>query len=213
MTKRTRIKICGITNTEDARCAVNAGVDAIGMIFASKSPRRIDPEKAREIVSGVPPFVDIVGVFVNEDPAMVNDIVKYCSLTVVQLHGTEDAEYCRSLAVRVLKAVSVHDETTTADFLPYADAVSGFLLDTYHPEMAGGTGRSFDWRIFESLQIPRPFLLAGGLSPANIVEAIQVVRPFGVDVNSGVESEPGRKDHGMISDVIQLVMDTDRSLA
>ncbi|MEN8142598.1 MAG: phosphoribosylanthranilate isomerase [Thermodesulfobacteriota bacterium] len=210
MVKRTRIKICGMTEQADVKRAVAAGVDALGFIFAEKSPRRIEPDKARDLIRTVPPFVDTVGVFVNADPDLVTDIIKYCGLTMVQLHGDEQVDYCELMPVRVLKSFAVGKDEVTPKIERYENAVQGYLLDTYHEKMAGGTGQPFDWKIVESLNIPGPVYLAGGIGPETVEEAIKIVRPFAVDVNSGVEIEPGKKDHDKIAAVVEAVRRADQ---
>ena len=209
MVKRTRIKVCGITDREDLVHAVAAGVDGLGFIFAEKSPRRVEPEKARELIKSVPPFVDAIGVFVNEDPDVVTDIIKYCGLTMVQLHGQENIDYCQLMPVRVLKAFAVNGDTDGSEMAVYSGVAAGYLLDTYHKSMAGGTGQTFDWSLIDGLRIPGPVLLAGGLGPDNVGEAISAVRPFAVDVNSGVETSPGCKDHDKISELVEAVRRAD----
>ena len=199
MQNRTRIKVCGITNVEDALGALERGVDALGFIFAESSPRYISPEDAREIIVKLPPFASYIGVFVDEDPVEIGEIIEYCYLTAVQLHGGEDPEYCQKLAhdvppCRVIKAFRVGRETGPADFEPYADAVSAFLLDTYVKGQEGGTGQTFDWGMVERFNLARPLILAGGLDPDNVGDAVAAVNPFAIDVNSGVEAEPGKKD-------------------
>ncbi len=194
MGSRTRIKICGMTDEQEARHAVAAGVDALGFIFVQESPRYIRPEEARAIIATLPPFVDAVGVFRNDDPARVQEIVQYCGLTMLQLHGDESPEYCRQFPLRVIKAFQVRPGFSGEDLQPYERVVAGFLLDTYHKELAGGTGESFDWSVVASLQAQRPVILAGGIGPENVGQAIAAARPFAVDVNSGVEQAPGRKD-------------------
>ncbi|MBU2538737.1 MAG: phosphoribosylanthranilate isomerase [Proteobacteria bacterium] len=194
MNGRTRIKVCGMREIAEVAAVVAAGVDAIGLIFVKKSLRYIDPDRAREIVGKLPPFVDAVGVFVDQDAVEVNEIVRYCGLTMVQLHGAESPAYCSEIACRVMKAFRVRESMTTEDLAPYAGMVSGFLFDTFHEKMAGGTGQTFDWHLLEKLTPPRPVILAGGLTPANVGEAVRQVRLFAVDLNSGVEFEPGRKD-------------------
>ncbi len=196
---RTRVKMCGITNRYDAQEGVRAGVDALGFIFVEASPRHILPEDAREIIFDLPPFVDCVGVFVDRDAQEVEEIIAYCGLSYVQLHGSEDSKYCERLArstapCKVIKAFRVNGETPAELFTPYNEAAQGFLLDTYSKGIAGGTGMVFDWRIIDSLSLQSPLILAGGLGPENVREAIRQVRPFGVDVNSGVERAPGMKD-------------------
>ncbi|MCK4839675.1 MAG: phosphoribosylanthranilate isomerase [Desulfobulbaceae bacterium] len=209
MVKRTRIKVCGITDRADLVHAVAAGVDGLGFIFAEKSPRRIEPEKARELIKSVPPFVDAVGVFVNEDPDVVTDIIKYCGLTMVQLHGQENIDYCQLMPVRVLKSFAVSSDTDGAEMAAYSGVAAGYLLDTYHKAMAGGTGQTFDWNLIDGLQIPGPVFLAGGLGPENVGAAISAVRPFAVDINSGVETAPGCKDHAKITALVEAVRRVD----
>jgi phosphoribosylanthranilate isomerase len=194
MNARTRIKVCGMRELGEVAGVVAAGVDAIGLIFVEQSPRYIDPERAREIVASLPPFVDAVGVFVDQDAAAVNEIVRYCGLTMVQLHGAESPAYCAEINCRVMKVFRVRKSLTREDLAPYADKVSGFLFDTFQEKIAGGTGQTFDWNLLEKLAPPRPVVLAGGLTPENVGEAIRQARPFAVDLNSGVEFAPGRKD-------------------
>ena len=202
MNGRVRVKICGMTRIDDAQCAAAAGVDALGFIFYAKSPRHIEPEAARRIIAGLPPLVDAVGVFVNEEMARVETVVRGCGLQYAQLHGAEPPDYCRELAARagcrVLKAIRVGPATTAAEVAPYRGAVCGFLLDTYQQEAVGGTGAVFDWALIDRLQLDRPFLLAGGLSVDNIAAALAQAQPFGVDANSGLERAPGIKDHDLI---------------
>jgi len=205
---RTRIKTCGITNAADAAMAVAMGVDALGFIFAATSPRAISPERAKEIIAQMPPLVNAVGVFVNWSPAEIIEIIKYCGLTLVQLHGDESPEYCRKLAVdakpcRLIKAFRVRPDSDERDFAPYQDAVSAFLLDTWHPALRGGSGERFDWRRIASFNLRRPCILAGGLGPGNVALAIKEVRPLALDLNSGIEDEPGRKNQGKLEQAIK----------
>ncbi len=194
MAFRTRIKVCGITCQEDARAAVAAGADGLGFIFVPQSPRLVQPEMVRAITVSLPPFVDSVGVFRDEEIEVVQEIVHYCKLSLVQLHGSESPEYCRNVSCRVIKSFSMRPESENEELAAYAYAVSGFLLDTYHKDMAGGTGLTFDWKLVAQVKPPGPVILAGGLTPENVGEAIRQVKPFAVDVNSGVEYQPGRKD-------------------
>lgn len=217
MHSRTRIKVCGITSAEDAKEAIGIGVDAIGFIFAESSPRFISPEKAKEIVTQLPPFIHYVGVFVDKDPVEIQEIIEYCGLSYVQLHGSEDAEYCQKLAqaatpCKLIKAFRVGSRTMAADFTPYEDSVKGFLLDTYMEGQEGGTGRPFDWSIVESLKLQLPVILAGGLNPENVAEAIRSVRPFAIDLNSGVETEPGKKDLAKLRNLVEIVAGVDTEL-
>lgn len=212
MIKRTRIKVCGITRPADALQAVACGVDALGFIFAEKSRRRVDPDRARQIIATLPPFVDAVGVFVDADPARVKEIVAYCGLTVLQLHGRESVEYCRSMELRVVKAFAVRTDTDSAEIESYAGVAAGYLFDTYHEKLAGGTGRTFDWSLLRKFTISRPLILAGGLNPDNVAGAIRQVSPFAVDLNSGVEIEPGLKDHALIEAAVRQVRKVDAEL-
>ena len=208
--QRIRIKICGMTRLADAQCAVEAGVDALGFIFHPPSPRAIDPAAARQIIEQLPPLVDAVGVFVDRDPQQVVEIIRQCGLGYAQLHGKESPEYCRRLTAdaptcRILKAIRVSPQTTAAAAAPYRDFVQGFLLDTYQKNIVGGTGEIFDWSIIDRLDLDKPFLLAGGLSVANISVALRQVRPYGVDANSGLEEAPGVKSHHLIRQFVATV--------
>lgn len=208
--RRIRIKICGMTRLADALCAVDAGVDALGFIFFEKSPRAITPQAAREIIKQLSPFVDVVGVFVDEELQRIAGIVQECGLGYVQLHGSESPAYCRELATlvapcQILKAVRVGEQTTAEDVALYHDCVRGYLLDTYQKNNVGGTGQTFDWTIIDRLQIKKTFLLAGGLDIDNIRAALERVRPYGVDANSGLEDAPGLKNHTLIQRFISTV--------
>ena len=212
MADRTRIKVCGITDSGEAAALASLGVDALGFVFVRESPRYIEPELAQKIIRQLPPFVNTVGVFVNEDPDLVNDIAQYCSLTFVQLHGSEPPEYCESISSQVIKVFRVQDESSLAARESYAGLVKGFLLDTYHSDLAGGTGKSFDWRLAADSSFPGPFILAGGLNAGNVEEAIKQVRPFAVDVSSGVELEAGCKDITEVKRFIMAVKMADQDL-
>jgi phosphoribosylanthranilate isomerase len=209
MNGRTRIKVCGMRELAEVAGVVAAGVDAIGLIFVEQSPRYIDPERARDIVKSLPPFVDAVGVFVDQEAAAVNEIVRYCGLTKVQLHGAESPAYCAEIACRVMKVFRVRESLTAEDLAPYADEVSAFLFDTFQEKVAGGTGQTFAWSLLEKLASPRPVVLAGGLTPENVGEAVRQARPFAVDLNSGVEFAPGRKDLAKVRAAIAQVAAAD----
>lgn len=209
MAFRTRIKVCGITNHEDARAAAAAGADAIGFIFVEQSPRLVQPDRVRAITEELPPFIERVGVFRDEEIDVIREIIHYCHLTLVQLHGSESPEYCSKIPRPVIKTFSVRPESDSEELVPYAQVASGFLLDTYHRHMAGGTGRTFDWKIVEKLRPPGPVILAGGLNPDNVGEAISQVKPFAVDVNSGVEYQPGRKDLDKLKNFVLEVQKAD----
>jgi phosphoribosylanthranilate isomerase len=190
-----RIKICGITNIEDARAAVDLGADALGFVFAESS-RRISPENARDITNQLPPFVAKVGVFVNAPLTHLRRIRDYCGLDAVQLHGEEDADYIQALGPCVIKALRLNGKPLGE--LPNA----ALLLDAYDPQLRGGTGKLCDWSAAKELAKSRLVILAGGLGPDNVAQAIKQVKPYAVDVSSGVEIEPGRKDHDKIASFI-----------
>ena len=197
MNTTVKIKICGITNAEDAAAAVTAGADALGFVFYRKSPRCIDPAVAKQIIATLPPLVTPVGVFVNEDMTVARGIMDDCGLAIAQLHGDETAAYCRELARPIVKAIRVKDR---GSFLALAEfqgraGVRGFILDTFSSEGYGGTGLVMDWSLAAEAAKTATILLAGGLTPDNVGQAIRVVRPYGVDVSSGVERVPGQKDH------------------
>jgi len=206
---RTRIKMCGTTNPEDALAAVRAGVDGLGFIFVDKSPRNVEPDTARSITRLLPPFIHAVGVFVDRPVHEVVELVNHCRLTHIQLHGHEDFSYCKELERKgnrtLIKAFRVGPDTTATEFTDFDDVVQGFLLDTYKKGVAGGTGDTFDWTIIRRLHLKRPLILAGGLNPDNVREAIASVRPYAIDINSGVEKAPGIKDHDLLSGLIRQV--------
>ncbi len=187
-----RVKICGITRFEDASAAVSFGADALGFVFYEASPRFVFPETVKEIISNLPPFVTTVGVFVNATPNEIEEIVKYTGIDIVQLHGEEPPEECEFWP-RVIKAFRVREMDDLRELKRYR--ASAYLLDTYSPETPGGTGVTFNWDIAVEAKRLGPVILAGGLNPDNVVDAVKRVRPYAVDVSSGVEAEKGIKDH------------------
>ena len=213
MSRGYRVKICGITNEEDAAAAVEAGADALGFIFHRKSPRYIEPAAAKRIIATLPPLVTPVGVFVNDDVAAVRSIVDSCGLGLAQLHGDESAAYCQELGRPVMKALRLKDRgsfLSLAEFKGRAE-VRGLVIDAYSEKEFGGTGRVVDWTLAAEAAKAATILLAGGLTPDNVGRAIQAVRPYGVDVSSGVESSPGKKDHAKIRaflDAVRVVSST-----
>jgi phosphoribosylanthranilate isomerase len=188
----TKVKICGITSLDDALMAVEAGADALGFVFFAKSPRYVTPDQAAEIIAGIPPFVQVVGLFVNESLEVVNATADRCGLDVVQLHGEESPEYCSQVCRRVMKAFRVQNVQSLAPMANYR--VAAFLLDAYSANSYGGTGERFDWDLAVIAKQHGPLVLAGGLTPDNVAAAVAQVRPYAVDVSSGVESSPGKKD-------------------
>jgi phosphoribosylanthranilate isomerase len=207
---RTWIKICGICRLEDGLAAAEAGADAIGFVFA-ESPRRIDAEAARTIARDLPPHVLRFGVFVDETPAEIARVVAAAELDRVQLHGFEEPMVRELVGTRVVKAFRARDESVIEEIAGWA--VDTFFLDTWTPEAAGGTGRPFDWGVARRAAQLGRLILAGGLTPDNVGTAIQEVRPFGVDVSSGVEEFPGVKDARRIRDFVDAVRRADRERA
>ncbi len=187
-----RIKICGITNSEDAQAAVEYGADALGFLF-SKSPRQVTKEQSRDIVKNLPPFISPVGVFVDEQIDTLKEICDFCAIRTVQLHGSESPLYLNDLkGYKIIKAFRVKEEDELkplANYKPHA-----FLLDSFVKGVMGGTGVSFNWEIARQAHKYGTIILSGGLTPENVKEAIQMVKPYAVDVSSGVESSPGKKD-------------------
>lgn len=198
-----RVKICGITNLEDAETACRLGADALGFVFA-KSPRQIDIATAKKIASHMPPYITLVGVFVDENIRKVRNIAEKCRLDCIQLHGKESRNYCKVLKkyYKIVKVIRVGGRSSFSGFSGYD--VDAFLLDTYKAGKAGGTGLKFDWSIVPAAagKLGRPVILSGGLNNGNVSEAIKRAGPYAVDVSSGVESSPGRKDAKLIREFI-----------
>ena len=200
----TEIKICGITNLEDASFAVECGADALGFNFYPKSPRYGAPESAKEIIEKIPDGITKVGVFVNHDALEVKKIVDYCGLDLVQLHGDESPEYCRQLPSSLLiKAFSPRGEGDLRTLSSYP--VKAILVDAYDPVRYGGTGKRSDWRLAVKVKETHPLIIAGGLNADNIREVIEIVSPHAVDINSGAESSPGRKDPEKVRKIVEIV--------
>jgi len=188
----TKVKICGITSLDDALMAVDAGADALGFVFFEKSPRFIGAKAAAQIIAKLPPLVQVVGLFVNAELELVNRTADRCGLDIVQLHGEESPEFCSLVRRRVMKAFRVRGPESLIPLSEYR--VAAYLLDAYSPHAYGGTGEVFDWDCAVAAKEHGPVVLAGGLNPDNIAGAVAKVMPYGVDVSSGVESAPGKKD-------------------
>ncbi len=203
----TRVKVCGITSHEDAVAAVEAGADALGFIFVPGTPRCLRPEVAERIVALLPPFVTPVGVFMNQPLGEVLRIAARCGLQAVQLHGDEPEEYSRRIPLRVIKAVRVRDAESLR-ILPTYPA-HAFLLDAFVEGQAGGTGTTISWELAVQAKGHAPIILSGGLRPDTVGPAVRRVRPYGVDVSSGVEVSPGRKDHQKVREFIAAVRQAD----
>jgi phosphoribosylanthranilate isomerase len=200
----TEIKICGITNREDAHLVAECGADAIGFIFYPRSPRYVAPEVAKKIIEEIPMGITTVGVFVNHEIQEVKKTAKLCDLDLIQLHGNESPEYCCQFPPSlVIKAFAPRTEDDLEKLRGYP--VRAILVDTHDPLRYGGTGERSDWRLAALVKEQRPLILAGGLSIANIQEAIEFVAPHAVDISSGVEISPGKKDHQKIKAIIGLV--------
>jgi len=195
---RTRIKICGITRVEDARNAAASGADAIGLVFYAPSPRCVGPEQARAIIAAIPPFVTAVGLFVDPAPDEVESVLCRCSIGLLQFHGDEAPDFCCGFGLPYIKAARVRADTDLVQYLSPYYAAQGWLLDAYHEQLYGGTGESFDWRMI-ARDLSRPVILSGGLTPDNVGAAVRQVRPWAVDVSSGVESAKGIKDAAKVA--------------
>jgi phosphoribosylanthranilate isomerase len=198
-----KIKICGITNLDDALYATECGADALGFNFYKKSPRYIEPQKVAEIISQLPPFVTPVGVFVNEREEKIREVQHLTCIQAVQLHGDESPEFCQRFGGRVIKAFQIKDKESLKSMAHYR--VGAFLLDSYREGVRGGTGVTFDWHLAVVAKTFGKIILAGGLTPENVAEAVQLVQPYGVDVAGGVEKEKGIKDRAMIKKFITEV--------
>jgi phosphoribosylanthranilate isomerase len=199
---QVKVKICGITNIGDATAAVDFGADALGFVFFKGSPRYISPDAAAAIIKQLPPFTTTVGVFVDEKPEQVEKIINLTCIDIVQFHGNEPPEIC-DVSRYSIKAIRVKSLESLDHLNNYKDRVSAFLLDTFTPDILGGTGQIFNWDIAVYAKQFGRIILAGGLTPDNVAAAIRRVRPYGVDVSSGVESKKGKKDHKKMKSFIE----------
>ncbi len=204
-----KVKICGVTNSQDALWAANLGADYIGLNFYPHSPRKISPKHANEIAAQIPPFVTTVGVFVDEDATTIAKLVKTIPLKAVQLHGNESADFCRAikeLGVKIIKVVRIQKALEISELEPFLEVADFFLFDHFSEEAVGGTGQFFDWSwINAAAGLSKPWFLAGGLTPQNVAHAIKETHPPAVDVCSGVERLPTRKDYEAMKTFIQTV--------
>ena len=201
---RTRVKVCGLTRPEDALAAARLGADAVGLIFYPKSPRGVDIDTARTVRAAVPPYVTVVGVFVDPEAELVTRAIREVALDLVQFHGDEPPEFCQSFGRPFIKAVRMRAGVDLREVAGRYSSARALMLDSFEPGKHGGTGKTFDWSL-----IPRdlgvPFILAGGLTPDNVASAVASTSPFAVDANGGVESSPGIKDHAKIEAFIREV--------
>ena len=208
-----KVKFCGITNDQDASRAVRLGVNALGFIFAP-SPRQVVPDRARRIIRSLPPFVQTVGVFVNEDPDTIRELMKVCGFQWIQLHGDETPQVCAELMPHVIKAFQIKDESSLLTIKGYEGHVRSLLLDTYSKEMRGGTKKNFDWNIsLKCKDFVMPIILSGGLGPSNIERAISKVRPYAVDINSGIEDSPGQKSKILMKRLMETIRGMSREMS
>ena len=198
-----KIKICGITNMEDAEAAIEYGADALGFVFYKQSPRYIKPSLAKSIISKLPAFTHSVGLFVNETKEKIIHIASYCNFQIIQLHGNESPRFCLGFREKIIKAFRITDRSNLDVVDVYK--VSAILLDAFVKDKPGGTGKTFDWKLAKEAKDKAPhIILSGGLNPNNIEEAIKLVKPYGIDVSSGVEKKYGIKDHKKMKDFIKI---------
>jgi phosphoribosylanthranilate isomerase len=208
MTPKLRVKICGITQIDQAIAIAKSGADALGFICVQQSPRYVTPGKIRSIVDELPEAIGKIGVFMNADLNGLKDFVTATGLTAIQLHGGEEQDYCKELRdllpeIEIIKAFRIRrlDDLEWAE--TFAEAADWFLLDAYHPDMGGGTGKTLDWAGLDRFRPSKPWFLAGGLNPGNICEAMALTNPNGIDLSSGVEKRPGDKDLGAVVNLFE----------
>ena len=208
--QRTRIKICGITRPEDANAVVDAGADAIGLVFYPPSPRAVSIEQAQNVVADVPAFVTVTALFVNPTVEQVQSVLDSVRIDLIQFHGDEDDDFCRQFGHPYIKALRVRQASDAVALCLRFPSALAVLLDSYKPGVPGGTGETFDWSLVPATP-PKPIILAGGLDPDNVNHAIDVVRPYAVDVSGGVEAAKGIKDHGKITKFVNEVYRVDQN--
>ena len=198
---KTKIKICGITNLKNALDAVEIGVDALGFVFFKKSPRYIEPQKARVIIDSLPSFVLRVGLFVNPTKDEVLSAVINSRVNLLQFHGDEDEKFCNQFNLPYIKAISFRDGINLLEYCQLFASSSAILIDTYSQEMRGGTGKTFNWNLIPK-NLPLPLIIAGGLDSKNVSSLINSADPYGVDVSGGVELNKGIKDYSMMKNFV-----------
>lgn len=206
---RTRVKICGFTRVQDAVFAARMGVDALGLVFYPASPRSVEIEQAADIVKALPPFTSVVALFVDENEQRIRQVLDSVPIDLIQFHGDEAPDYCRLFNRPYIKAIQMRDKVDLQGLANEYHDASGFLLDAYHPEAKGGTGLCFDWDLIPAA-CSKPIILAGGLKPENVKQAVEAVKPYAVDVSSGVEAGKGFKDAEKMTVFVNEVYEGDR---
>lgn len=203
-----KVKICGITNVDDAKIAVSMGAWALGFVFYKKSPRSISPYKVKKILAELPPFVEPVGLFVNQKEGAIRDIAGFLKLRTLQFHGDETPQYCQRFRdYKIIKAFRVGDRFDISGLASFP--VSSYLFDAYDENVAGGTGKVFNWDKITGRTFAKPIIMSGGLNPQNIAQAIQTVQPYAVDVSSGVEEAPGKKSRKLLEEFFGAIKRSD----
>ena len=207
-----RVKICGVTKAEQGKAIASLGATSLGFICLEISPRYVKPASIKRIVEQLPPKIDKIGVFVNADREEISRVVAEADLTGVQLHGDESPQLCQQLrqqlaGIEIIKALRIKTQESLSAANAYSDCADALLLDAYHPQLRGGTGQTIDWGFLATFKPSRPWLLAGGLTPENIIAAVSQVRPDGIDVSSGVERSPGDKDLDKVAQLLAKVKD------
>lgn len=206
---RVRVKVCGITQAQDASLAIDNGADAIGLVFYEPSPRSVSIEQAKAVCAELPPFVSVVALFVNADPAYIQEVCAEVPVTLLQFHGDEDESQCSCYGIPYIKALRIRSASDVSEAEEKYSSASGILVDTYKAGVQGGTGETFDWGLLPENR-RKPLVLAGGLTPVNIKEAIDVVRPYAVDVSGGVEQSKGVKSALLIEKFLKEVSSCER---
>ncbi len=201
---RTRVKFCGMTRIQDVRRAISLGVDALGFVFVKASPRALTTKQAQELVAGIPPFVMTVGLFMNAETVDIQNVLKNVRMDILQFHGNEDQQFCEQFNVPYLKAVPMGSTDLVNEFCSRHPSATGFVLDSHATDTMGGSGEKFTWSRVPS-ELDKPVILAGGLTPGNVAEAVRTVRPYAVDVSSGIEVSKGIKDIDKMQRFVQEV--------
>ena len=197
----TKVKFCGITNLQDAISAAELGADALGFVFYPKSPRFISPKNAKEIIKKLPPFISMVGLFVNQSKSEVEEVIKDCPLNLLQFHGDENESFCKQYNLPYIKAITMKSDVDLLKCIQEYNSAKALLLDTFSKVARGGSGEVFDWKMIPPNTL-KPIIVAGGLTPDNVQTLLEVISPYGVDVSSGIEINKGLKDYKLMKKFI-----------